>query len=241
MLKLTGGKKRNAYTAFSDEDRAKINIGKHAAENGNSSALKKFRRVYPDLGESTVRSFKRKYYEVLKEQVRQSGQSAIVESIPSKKRGRPLTLGDLDNEVQQYVRALRTAGTPVGSPVMIAAARGIVMAKKSSLASRKCGHVVLSKSWAHCLMIRMGLVKRKASTKAPKKTTEEFEQKKVSFLKQVSAFVAVHTILSSLVQNWDRTGINVPSADYTMEQRVLSESNRNSWLPRQLRIGYDVD
>ena len=135
QLKLTGGKKRKAYTAFSDEDQAKI--GKHDAENGNSSALKKFRRVYPDLGESTVCSFKRKYYEVLKEQARQSGRSAIVESIPSQKRGRPLTLGNLDNEVQQYVRALQTAGTPVGSTVIIAAVRGIVMAKKSSLASRK--------------------------------------------------------------------------------------------------------
>ena len=59
-------------------DRAKI--GKHAAENGNSSALKFFGRLYPDLGESTVCSFKRKYYEVLKEQVRQSGQSAIVKN-----------------------------------------------------------------------------------------------------------------------------------------------------------------
>ena len=44
QLQLTGRKKRKAYTAFSDEDRAKI--GKHAAENGNSSALKKFRSVY---------------------------------------------------------------------------------------------------------------------------------------------------------------------------------------------------
>ena len=37
QLKLTDGKKK-AYTTFSDEDRAKI--GKHAAENGNSTALK---------------------------------------------------------------------------------------------------------------------------------------------------------------------------------------------------------
>ena len=36
----------------------------------------------------------------------------------------------------------------------------------------------------------------------------------------MSAFVAVHTIPSSLVLNWDQTGINVvPSADYTVEQR----------------------
>ena len=56
-------------------------------------------------------------------------------------------------------------------------------------------------------MIRIGLVKRKASTKTPKMTTEEFEHNKVSFLKQVSAFLAVHTNPSSLVLNWDQTGI----------------------------------
>ena len=99
------------------------------------------------------------------------------------------------------------------------------MAKEPTLLLENGGHVVLSKSWAHCLMIRMGLVKRKASTKISKMTTEEFEQKKVSFLKQVSACVAVHTIPSSLVLNWDQTGINVvPSANYTMEQEGLSES-----------------
>ena len=69
--KRTDGRKRKAYTAFTHKDRAEI--GKHAAENGNNSALKKFRSIYPDLGESTVRSFKRKYYEALKEKVRQSG------------------------------------------------------------------------------------------------------------------------------------------------------------------------
>ena len=115
---------------------------------------------------------------------------------------------------------LRTAGTPVGSVVIIAAAMGIITAKNPTLLLENGGHVVLSKPWTHCLLIRMGLVKRKASTKTPKMTTEEFERKRASFLKQVSAFVAVHTISSSLVPNWDQTGINVvPSADYTMEQR----------------------
>ena len=59
------GRKRKCYTAFSDEDRAAI--GRLAAENSNVSALRKFRRSFPDLGESTVRLFKKKYLETVKQ------------------------------------------------------------------------------------------------------------------------------------------------------------------------------
>ena len=80
------GRKWKAYTAFTDEDRAKI--GKHAAKNGNNSPLKKFRSIYPNLGESTVRSFKKKYYEALKEKACQSGgQSATVEILVIREAG----------------------------------------------------------------------------------------------------------------------------------------------------------
>ena len=46
-------RKRKRYTSFIAKDRAMI--GKHAAENGNSSAQKRFKTSFPDLGESTVR------------------------------------------------------------------------------------------------------------------------------------------------------------------------------------------
>ena len=45
------GRKRKRYTAFTDEERARI--GHYAAENGNSAALKKFRPDVPDLGKSS--------------------------------------------------------------------------------------------------------------------------------------------------------------------------------------------
>ena len=54
------GKKRKYNTSFTDQDRAKI--GRFAAENSNTSALKKFRHDYLDLGESTVRIFRKKDY-----------------------------------------------------------------------------------------------------------------------------------------------------------------------------------
>ena len=63
-LQMQGGRrKRKAYSTFSDEDRAVI--GKYAAENGNASALKKFKVSKPGLIESTVRSFKQKYVGLL--------------------------------------------------------------------------------------------------------------------------------------------------------------------------------
>ena len=47
------------YIHYSDEDRA--SIGKYVAEHGNKRARKKFSGEYPDLSESTVRNFKKRY------------------------------------------------------------------------------------------------------------------------------------------------------------------------------------
>ena len=41
-----------------------------------------------------------------------------MDTIPLLRRGRPLSLGELDKEVQSYVKALRAAGTPVTVPVI---------------------------------------------------------------------------------------------------------------------------
>ena len=69
-------------------------------------------------------------------------------------------------------------------------------------------------------MHRMGLVKRKASTKKSTITSEKFEEVKTTFLQQVGHFAKAHTIPADLVINWDQTGINVvPSSNYAMEER----------------------
>ena len=46
-------------------------IGKHAAENGKLSAQKRFKSSFPDLGESTVRFFIKKYLEAMKQRTSQ--------------------------------------------------------------------------------------------------------------------------------------------------------------------------
>ena len=97
-------KKRKVYTAFTDQQRA--TIVKYAAECVNATSLRKYQREVPDLGESTVR---------LLEQLRASPGTEVT-SIASQKRGRPLALGDVDEDVQKFLKALRKSGTPVNTP-----------------------------------------------------------------------------------------------------------------------------
>ncbi len=109
------GKKRKYTVTFTPGDRAAI--GQYAAENSNAAAVKKFKDTH-DVGESTVRSFKKKYLgEVKKWQV--SGTTfKDVKRLPGRKRGRKVMLGEqLDGRIQNYVKALRSAGTPIGSSV----------------------------------------------------------------------------------------------------------------------------
>ena len=53
-------KRRQGYTKWTGEQRFKI--GKHAAEFGNRAAVKTYKSEFRTLNESTVRSFKAKYY-----------------------------------------------------------------------------------------------------------------------------------------------------------------------------------
>ena len=63
-------------------------------------------------------------------------------------------------------------------------------------------------------MIRMGMVKRKVSTKVD---VEEFETLKDEFLLSVKTIVSLDEIPLDLIINWDQTGINyVPMSSCTM-------------------------
>ena len=74
--------------------------------------------------------------------------------MPKKKRGRPLSLGELDGKVQQYVRSLRRAGTPVNARIVIGAVEGIIKATDRTTEMVVTfsfihwpGHTYCSKGW----------------------------------------------------------------------------------------------
>ena len=91
-------RKHKPYTVFTAEQRA--TIGKYASEHGNAAAVKKFKANIEggQLGESTVRLFKKRYFEELKKAKHSGATVPEVKSIASRKQGRPLTLGDVDTK-----------------------------------------------------------------------------------------------------------------------------------------------
>ena len=93
-------RKGKKYTKFSEGDRA--SIGKYASKNGNSNANKKFKSTHPDLVESTVCLFKKRYPDTVKQNTKQ-GDTAVVTSILSKRCRHPLMLDDFDPKIQEYI------------------------------------------------------------------------------------------------------------------------------------------
>ena len=54
----------------------------------------------------------------------------------------------LDSKVQNHVQALRNAGMPTGSSVVMAAGEGMIMAHDRTLLVQHGGHIEITKSWA---------------------------------------------------------------------------------------------
>lgn len=134
-----------------------------------------------------------------------------------------MTLGPLDNAVQDYNRVLTKAGTPVMTEVIIAAAEGIVV--DQTLLQMHGGSIALTRGWALPLVKRMALVKRRGSTQAKKNISSAAYQHLLcsTFLRQISGIVSVHQIPPEMVVNWGQSGINiVPTCNWTMEQEGVS-------------------
>ena len=68
---------------------------------------------------------------------------------------------ELDRQVQEYLRYLREQGSAVTSAIAIVTAEGVVRNVDANL-----GGIILSKPWARDLLGHMGMVKRRASSKA---------------------------------------------------------------------------
>ena len=174
--------------------------------------MKRFKDEFPTLGESTVRQFKERYKAELKKSPEQ------VTQLPSKKLGRPLTLGMLDSKVQQYIRSLRAAGTPINARIAIAAAKGIVKATDRTMLYENGGHILLSGSWAYSLLKRMGYVQRKASKVSLSKM--EFEVVKKAYLNKIKVAVVDGKIPPELIINFDQSSVNVvPSSQWTQAEK----------------------
>lgn len=214
-------KKRGSYHQYSPEIRAAI--GKFASINGVSACSRHFsRQLKHYVSTSTVLSIKKSYLEEKKCRDREEGDHARQEitKLPSKTRGRPLLLGDIDSKVQAYLKKTRESGGVINSRIVMSVARGLVLYFNPSLLRENGGHVELNRNWALSLLERMHYVKRKGSTARSKESVSDFMERKSTFLQDVVATVEMKEVPFELILNWDQTEIKiVPSSNWTMEMQ----------------------
>ena len=134
------------------------------------------------VSESTVKSIKSHYKDELRKQRAGTG-SSVVKSLPEKKCGRRLLLGDeLDKKLQLYLRRIREDGGPVTAGIAIAAARGLLMAEHKNRLFENGGHIKLNRHWVYGFFTRIGYVQRKPTTAKSKFTVKNLLLKRRGFL-----------------------------------------------------------
>ena len=157
--------KRSPYLKVTAEQKAII--GKYAAEHGIVNAIHHFVPNFPEgtLKESMVRGWKKAYLSEIQLR-RRAGKELSITELPTKRLGHSLLLGEtLEKELQAYLKDLGKAGKVVNAEIAIASAKGLMRKTDSRLLAENGGYMVFTKDWAHHLLGRMGLVKRKANSK----------------------------------------------------------------------------
>ena len=100
VAKTTNTSNRSsAYTKYTAVQRYKI--GKYASENGSTNAGRKFQKDFPNLKESTVRVFRKKYQKILK--TNKNENQSPKKALEVETRGRPLMLGNVDEKARFHI------------------------------------------------------------------------------------------------------------------------------------------
>ena len=205
--------KRGPYSKFSPEQKAVIGKRAEGCDWQESSRMWSWGsciKIFPCLKENTVRDWRDLYLKELKKKwtaasvdITNSGETKVTH-LTGKRRGHPLLLGEeLDKEVQEYLLFLRERGAVVNTSIVVGCAEGIVRNTDSNLLASNGGHILITKYWAKRLLVRMGFVKRKASTKA-KVSLDDVIVKKEQFLLDIRAVVVLEDIPLDLIVNWTR-------------------------------------
>ena len=209
---------RGEYTKMKQEEKAKV--AKYASENGVAKALRHFKEM--NLKETSVRDLKKLYEKELKS-MRGSmtpGTSLVVNTLPSKKCGRPPLVGEkADDYLQKLIIAMRERGAPIGTSVVVGIGHGVLLKMNKACLGEFGGTVNLNKEWAKSVLCRMGFTKRRANSKS-KVIPDDFVLLKEQCLLDIRTVALMGKIPADLVVNWDQTAMKiVPSCSCTMERK----------------------
>ena len=213
--------KRGRYKQYTQRDR--LANARYAEQNGPRRTARKFDKQYPNLNESTIRSFLKKYTAMKN---RGKKNSASMKGIPAKRRGRPLMLGIVDKKIRDFLIALRHRGGVVKSTIAIAAAKGLIQSSSDPDLKR----IKINTSWTQSLFRRMGFVRRMATTAkmpTPDKARREIE---LVFMHKIVQKVEKRNIRHSLIINADQTPSKyVPVGRSTLAEKNVKDVPPNFW------------
>ena len=113
-------------------------------------------------------------------------------TLTPKKHGHHLLLGEnVDKQLQLYWKKIKKQRGVITALVVVAAARGILMAGNCSQLAEFGSHVTLSRYWAYHLL---KFVRRKATTSKNKYKPTDFDEVKETFLNDVVSVVTMDKI-----------------------------------------------
>jgi len=97
---------------------------------------------------------------------------------------------------------------------------GVISSYDTNLLAENGGLINITKDWAKWLLGRMGLVKRRGTTKA-KINPLVFEALKQQYLVDIRTKVYMEDIPADLIINWDHTGLKYMSvSNYIWNTKV---------------------
>ena len=182
------------YRKWTDKER--YTIRKYAAENGNANTLRKFKTEFPNLSGSTVRTFKKRYYEKVRKCKEKFEESKSITKY-ARKTGRLYLLGKLDEMVQKYIRSLSKKKSATSTTVANATERALI-----SKYLYVAGDIdVNSFRWAKSLFASMNFV-TSSKVDIPDKARKEIE---FLFLQEIVTKVEKNNIPPELILNIDQT------------------------------------
>ena len=161
--------------------------------------MRKFQQRFPNMNESTARTFRKRYESDLADAKRQGKTPST--SLPLKPQGRPFLLGEIDEMVQRYILAASNRGSVITRRVAVSTAKAL-MTRNPHLISNVD---VESSYWGQSLYRRMCFCRHQASTSKLEISEEVLKEIKLLFHHDIASKVEKFGILHSLIINQDQT------------------------------------
>ena len=195
---LRQSSKAGPHKIYTGKDR--YSIGKYASCHGVATSVRAWKKTYPNLNESTVLGFKKRYEGKLKEASRKN--VSPKKKPANKMLGSPTLLGqNHDVLVQKFLRATRYKGGVMNMQTVLATPKALV--KRHPLLEKE--NLILGAPYAKSLFCRMDFVLRRKTTAKVLVPEGALKEAELKFHHQIVNYMERYQIPLSLIINFDKT------------------------------------